>query len=150
MKEKYHHAVNALMQTDKLHRMICEKRIGTLGIHRSQHIMLMSLEAFGRPATQSEIAQRLGISTAAVAVTVKKLEAGGYITRTSDESDQRSNIVSLTENGQKIIEESKRIFEGIEQQMTSGITRTELDGFLAAVKKMETNIKEALNSEKMV
>ena len=53
--DKRHQAVYTFMQTDKMHRKLCEKKIGSLGIHRSQHIMLMVLSHFDRGVTQKEL-----------------------------------------------------------------------------------------------
>ncbi len=144
MEQQYREAVRTLMQTDKLHRTLLEKRIASLGIHRSQHIMLMVLSNFSATVKQADLAEKLGISNAAAAVTIKKLENGGYIERLSDNGDKRANIVQITSAGKAVVEESKMIFDSVERVMTSGITRTELAGFLAATEKMQINLKEAL------
>lgn len=150
MEQKYREAVHALMQTDKLHRTLLEKRINSLGIHRSQHIMLMVLSNFSAAVKQADLAEKLGISNAAAAVTIKKLENSGYIERLTNDGDRRANIVQITSAGKAVVEESKMIFDSVERVMTSGITRTELAGFLAATEKMQINLKEALKNEKMV
>lgn len=150
MEGKYDKAVQAMMQTDKLHRGLVEKRINSLGIHRSQHIMLMRLSGFSGPVNQVELAQSLKISKVAAAATLKKLEKGGYIRRVSSETDRRANIVEITPSGKSVVEESERIFKSIAAVMTSGITKTELAGFLASLEKMQINLKEALKNEKMV
>lgn len=51
------------------------------------------------PITAGAISEQLGISTARVAVLLKKLEAKGTITRLRDPSDARKTLVQLTDDG---------------------------------------------------
>lgn len=139
--EKRRLAVTSLMRADMLHRKVCEKNISALGIHRSQHIMLMRLSCFEGPVTQKEIASELQISAAAAAVTIKKLEDGGYIKRASSGDDKRCNEVEITEKGSEVIARSKAIFGNIEECMTEGMTEQELDVFIEITKKMKENLK---------
>ena len=149
--DKRHQAVYAFMQTDKMHRKLCEKKIGGLGIHRSQHIMLMVLSHFDRSVTQKEISEKLKISAAAAAVSLRKLEAAGFIERASSGGDKRCNEVKITEKGEEIVRKSKEIFESIDSVMTMGVSEAELDTFIGIVGKMEANlltkIREAENEK---
>ncbi len=139
-KDKRHQAVFEFMQTDKMHRKLCEKKIGGLGIHRSQHIMLMVLSRFDRSVTQKDISQELNISAAAAAVSLRKLEAAGYIGRVSSGGDKRCNEVKITEKGKTMVRKSKEIFESIDSVMTRGVSDEELDAFIRTVRKMEANL----------
>lgn len=55
------------------------------------------------PVTAGEISEQMGISTARVAVLLKKLEAKGLIVKGHDPRDARVTKVSLTEYGMKMI-----------------------------------------------
>ena len=88
-KPRFAELVHYFIDTDRMHRTLVEERIGTLNLHRSQHMMLRCIERCDEPPTQRYLAQMLGISTATVAVTVKKLEAEGYISRIESEADSR-------------------------------------------------------------
>lgn len=142
-EEKYRQAVELFMQTDKLHRKVVEKHISGLGIHRSQHVMLMTLARFDRAVSQKELAAKLQISTAAAAVSLRKLESGGYIARISSKEDLRYNEVTITKKGLDIVNRSEEIFKSIDKIMTDRIDDEELSGFIATVTKMKTNLKEA-------
>lgn len=139
--DKRHQAVFAFIQTDKMHRKLCEKKIGGLGIHRSQHIMLMVLSRFNRSVTQKELSGELNISAAAAAVSLRKLEAAGYIKRASSGGDKRCNEVKISEKGKTIVRRSREIFDSIDTLMTLGVSDDELSEFIATVKKMEANLK---------
>ena len=47
-----------------------------------------------------------GVSGATMAVSLKKLEKGGYINRLVDQHDNRCNQICITEKGREVVEES--------------------------------------------
>lgn len=140
-KELVHEGIGLFMHTDRLHKKLCEKRIGELKIHRSQHVMLMKLSRFRRSVSQKELADCLSITPSAATVSIKKLIAGGYVERKESEKDARFNEISITEKGEKVVLRSKEIFDLIDAQMVSGIGKEELMSFIATLKKMEENLK---------
>ena len=65
-----------LIFVSQLHHRMLEKLVGATGLHRAQHRMLMTL-ADHEFESQSALANMLEISTATVAVSLKKLERDG-------------------------------------------------------------------------
>ena len=137
-KELAGNACRMFMKTDRLHRKAFESLVSRLGIHRSQHILLMHL-ARGE-MSQTELAAHLEISTAAVAVSLKKLEAGGYIEKKTAERDSRYNEIALTKKGRDIITSSERFFCDIDSAMIEGITPEMLDSFVKCLEIMQNNL----------
>lgn len=114
----YHDTIGAMIRLLRRHRCICEAEVKNFNIHHSQHKILMHIAMCGKKApTQVEIAQHFQISPAAVAVTLKKLEAAGYITRSARSEDMRNNEVALTVSGKKICKETELAFDGIDAKM---------------------------------
>ena len=70
------------IHTDRLHRKTVERFADTLGIHLSQHFVLMRTAHMGGSVPQKTLAAALQISPAALAVTLKKLQSGGFIEKT--------------------------------------------------------------------
>ena len=66
------------------------------------------------PVTAGTISSRLDISTARVAVLLKKMDAKGFITKEKDPVDARVTIVKLTDFGRKTIES---MWEEVKSQM---------------------------------
>lgn len=128
----------------RLHHKICEKRLASLPIHRSQHMLLMHLARSTEPPSQKELAAHLEVSPAAVAVSLKKLEAEGYISRTATEDDSRVNEIAITQKGREIIAASRRIFDGIDTEMFAGVSQEEMEACIATLQKVEANIKALL------
>lgn len=64
------------------------------------------------PITAGTISEKLGISTARVAVLLKKLEAKGKIRKQRDSTDARKTLVQLTDLGIEWIHETwKKIYD---------------------------------------
>lgn len=55
-----------------------------------------------KPLTSGEISQRMGVSTARVAVLLRKMSNRGYIVKQNPADDARVVLVSLTEEGRKM------------------------------------------------
>ena len=70
--------VEKYIQTNRRHRKILEQELNFTGVYRSQHQLLMFI-ADNPNVSQKELARLYGVSTATIAVSLKKLEQGGYI-----------------------------------------------------------------------
>ena len=145
-------AVELFKRTDAMHRCAFNRAVKSLDIHRSQHMVLMHLSHFNEPVSQKQIAEKFGISSAAIAVTVKKLEAKGLIQKIPDKKDGRYNCISLTEKGMELTKVTHTFFSEIDRRMFEGLSEEQLDTFIACHEKMQANllaIKEQAD-EKMV
>ena len=81
-------AVSLLIRNMRRHHALVERKTCDLGIHHSQHRMLMTLaRRQEHTPSQKELAERLGISAAAVTATLKKLEKEEYITRSMTDEE---------------------------------------------------------------
>ncbi|PJJ28574.1 MarR family winged helix-turn-helix transcriptional regulator [Lacrimispora celerecrescens] len=113
------------MRIMKLHRYILDERLKETGVYRSQHQILMMLADHSN-VSQKEIAERLYVSTATIAVSVKKLEKGGYITRVVDQEDNRMNKLCLTEKGKHTVKHSREFFHNVEERMFRDFSADEM------------------------
>ncbi len=74
--------------------------------------------------TQKEIADKLGVTPASIAISTKRMQKAGLIEKLTDESDLRRNRLSATGNGIELAricraqadDLDKRMFEGFSQQ----------------------------------
>lgn len=131
-----------LIFVSQLHRRMLEKLVGATGLHRAQHRMLMTL-ADHEFESQSALANMLEISTATVAVSLKKLERDGYIQKKVKEGDSRANFIQLTEQGKKVVESSREIFESIDKKAVRGFTDEELVVLRTFLSRMYENLSES-------
>ena len=99
----YMSAMRRIIHVAKTHHSIIESKTKDVGMHRSTHMMLRCLSECETPPTQKEIAEKLGISAAAVAVTLDKLEGEGYVEKLPLDDDRRANRVKIPERGREYI-----------------------------------------------
>ena len=137
----YRDIMRRLFLINHLHHASIDSRADRLGLHRSQHMMLTMISMSGEPLTQKEISERLDISPAAVAVTLRKLIAGGYVCRSQDEGDARCNNVSITAEGRRVLEETREIFDSVDATVFSGFSEGELSSLKEMLDRMRANLK---------
>lgn len=138
-------AVASLMKTERMHKAVVDSRISALGIHRGQHSILREIaRAEKNPdrkaLSQKDIAQLFGVSAAAVAMMMKKMENEGYITRNMSTSDNRFNELHLTELGHSMLSQSHEIFHEIDAATYNGISEEDLAIFMRCLEKMQENL----------
>ena len=128
-----------LRHTLRVHHAICESRVRDLGIHPAQHMLLMHL-SMREIGSQRELAAHMGISPAALAVSLGKLEAGGYVEKEISGSDSRVKTLAITEKGRALVADSKCIFDDIDRQMFKGISDEETATLLGLLQRLRKNL----------
>ena len=137
-------AVGLLHPVMRRHHALVERRTCDLGIHHSQHRMLMTLaRQQEHTPSQKELAQRLGISAAAVTATLKKLEKEEYITRSMTDEDNRRNEIRITDKGIAKLLEGRAIFESSDRTMFEGFTAEEMATFISYMERLNGNLDAA-------
>ena len=127
-------------------RRSLERRVKSTGVFSSQHRILMHLNMQPN-CSQAELAEQLEVSPAAIAVSMKKLEKGGYILRKPDVSDSRALQVIITPKGQDVIEQSISIFQTQEREMFEGFTDVEMQQLSGFFERMYRNLEEKRKTE---
>lgn len=121
------------------HRRIMLNYLDETGVYQAQHRLLMEIAC--RPnASQNDIARSMDVSAATVAVSLKKLEKGGYISRVTDKADNRLNKITITEKGNRVVERSKQIFASTDQKVFSGFTDEEKQTLSVLLQKLDANL----------
>ena len=144
-QEKYRKCIHLFLKCNRLHHALIESKVSALGLHRSQHTMLLTINHIGN-ISQKELAQSMEISPAAVTVTLKKLEAQGYIERSSSSSDSRVNNITITEKGREIIEKTTKIFDEVDEQTFKGFTEEKLDRLCEALNQLSQDLQSVHKS----
>lgn len=135
-----HELIEKYIRVNRLHRSLMENKLGGTGVYRSQHQLLMCVSD-NPNISQVELARMHGVSGAAIAVSLKKLEKGGYIVREADEKDTRFNLISITEKGKKVVSDSVSIFGHIEQCMFDGFSEKDMKVMGELLDRIYTNLR---------
>ncbi len=114
-----HQAMTHFIRLTRMQRSVVSSRVKETGIYQGQHQILMHIHRHP-DASQKDIAGMLEVSTATIAVALKKLERAGYIRRTVDGADNRYNRIKITEKGRQIVRQSHKILKRTEEEMFDG------------------------------
>ncbi|APL93788.1 MarR family transcriptional regulator [Sphingobium indicum] len=112
-----------------------------LGITYPQYLVLHALwEQDGR--TIGQIAERLSLESSTVTPLVKRLEAGGFLTRARSAADERRVDVRLTERGAAMREECGCLGEALLER--SGMDGAQLADLNGRVKQLWGALRDPL------
>ncbi|EPR08909.1 MarR family transcriptional regulator [Sphingobium indicum IP26] len=112
-----------------------------LGITYPQYLVLHALwEQDGR--TIGQIAERLSLESSTVTPLVKRLEAGGFLTRARSATDERRVDVRLTERGAAMREECGCLGEALLER--SGMDGAQLADLNGRVKQLWGALRDPL------
>lgn len=133
--------IQLMVYTDRLHKSALEQMVSKGGLHRSQQMVLIYLLGQGKPLSQAEIANHFRISPAAIAVTLKKLAAAGWIDRRPCPGNARMNEITLSKKSYAVVEEAGLALKKLNEITYQNISEEELKAFSATLIKMQQNIK---------
>ena len=134
-------AIEMFIKTNRMHKKLIDFGVqSSINIHRTQHIILMHLAKCNTLLSQKELAEHLNITPAAVTGALKKLECDGYIRR-SVGGDNRYNEITITEQGRRVVEESRALFQRIDRSLFVGFSDEEIRTFTDFLERMQNNMR---------
>ena len=140
-ESKLSSAINMMIKTDHMHKALIDSRMRDLGVHRTQHRILMILARCDKLPSQKELAECLDVTPAAVTIALKKIESDGYVERTLGQ-DNRYNELRITEKGRALVKKTKKLFCEADSSMFDGFTDEELDTYISCLEKLQANIRK--------
>jgi len=132
----------------KAHHCVIEAITKDIGMHRSTHIMLYHISKCDTPPSQKDLAQALNISAAAVASTIERLEAEGYIEKTVLDTDRRTNLISVSEKGREALDQVSGRLGKTDEEIFAGLDENELDAFMKTLDVIIESIKAIKGKKK--
>ena len=137
-ESKLSRAIDMMVKTDHMHKALIDSRVHTLGIHRTQHRILMILARHDKLPSQKELAEYLNVTPAAITIALKKIENDGYVEKTLGQ-DNRYNELRITGKGRELVKKTRKIFTEADESMFVGFTDEELTvGFLCGKSQKES------------
>ena len=132
-------AIGRLVCTQRLHHKVVDRRLEGMGVHHSQHRMLMKVSKLGRSASQKDIADAMDVSPACVARTLKCLSGEGLIEK-REGADGRCNEISILPEGRRLVDDSLALFTRINAEMFEGVSDAELDALSTVLRRIQGNL----------
>lgn len=147
-ESKLSQAIDMMIKTDHMHRALIDSKVGSLGVHRTQHRILMHLAKHDCLPSQKELAEHLNVTPAAVTGALKKIEKDGFVEKTLGH-DNRFNELRITDKGREIVKLTKKLFSEADASMFEGFSDDELDNYIACLEKLQANmIRQCERKEK--
>ena len=153
---EYRELMHKLIELCVLHRYSVGQKASAAGLYRGQPPLLDYLLKNGESA-QKDIAEHLHVSPASVAVSIRRMEKNGLVTKVCDESDLRRNRISITEKGIRVLHDFHSFCLDLDRKMFSGISEPELVQLEDFLNRMTENlldgrdrsvVKQALEMER--
>ena len=138
---EYFEAVKALHRLELLRRIKARSLMADSGLHPGQPRLLEYIRCHPG-CTQKEAADELDVTPASAAASLKRLEKAGFVSRLPDEKDARRNRRFIAALGEESMEEIRRRFISLDEEMFAGLTVEEVDMFRRTCEKMFDNLAD--------
>lgn len=115
-----------------------------LGVHPRQIPILITIKN-NDGISQKKIAESLMVSAPSVAVSLKRLEKNGLITKNTDSADQRIFRIYLSQKGRDALEKAENIMQQLYFEAFKDFTTEELVLLKRFLVNIKTNLSEVVD-----
>ncbi len=123
-----------------------QQAMGRKGLRYGQPLTLMILFD-EQPICQTELASIMNVTTASVAVSLKRMEKSGWIVKESNPQDMRYSVIRLTEQGEALARYCRNEMERLDRMQYVGFSETELAQLADFYKRMHENLQTVDETE---
>jgi DNA-binding MarR family transcriptional regulator len=103
------------------HRALAIAALAPFGIHPGHKLLLLELETAGS-CTQAQLAAATGYEPPTITLSVRQLEAAGFVVRRPSLADGRATIVELSDGGRALMPNLKAAWRQVAEQTIAGLT----------------------------
>ena len=121
-------------------REVAQAIEGTMSV---SEFLVLRLIAHAGPSRVSRIAHKMQITSSAVTFLTDKLVDKGLILRKRGETDRRVVLVSITEEGARVLKELEALRRAAAERILEGLSDAELWGIAAILDKSASGIDTA-------
>jgi DNA-binding MarR family transcriptional regulator len=132
------HALARMRRSMSLLEPLLEVPLARFGLNHAAFDTLSALRRIGPPyqMTASELATQCLRTQATLTTRIARLEREGLVQRSSDPSDGRAVVISLTECGLQVIDEAAPVYLEAERLLLSGLDEVERDQLSAILQRL--------------
>ncbi|GAB3474744.1 MarR family winged helix-turn-helix transcriptional regulator [Amycolatopsis cihanbeyliensis] len=125
--------------TAKASRQFFEQLLAEQGASFAMWTVLATLTVKG-PMIQRELAARLSIEGPTLTRHLESMVGRGLVSRTRTDTDRRSSLVELTEDGRRMYERLASVATGANEAMLSGVSPTDVQRFGQVLDRILANV----------
>jgi len=128
-----------LAEVVRLQLRVYNGRFRATGLNQSQIAALLHLQR-AEQLSQTDLGARLGMRKAATGTLIDGLEEKGLVERTRGREDRRLQLVSITDAGERVVEEVDRMGETLGTGLRQGISRDERVQLVSILQRLRQNL----------
>lgn len=117
-------------------------------LNRSQAAILFTLHR-RKSISQKELARELNMTAPSITSAIQKMEREGYITRETDQHDQRVMRLTLAERGKSCIQSVKDVGERMDEIILGGMSLEEQLLFRRLMLQVKDNLEKYERKEEV-
>ena len=146
MKERVRELIGTINKVYIMHRKLFLKKSQAYKLYVGQPALLRFVRTHPG-CTQTEIAENLGVSSASVAFSAKRLERSGFLMKQVNTLNMRCNKLYVTSEGLEVLDKFQDVLDDMNMAMFEGFTVEELEQVAAFSERIKNNIEKTLNAE---
>ena len=117
-----------------------------IGLYPGQPQLLKALKKHGK-ANQKELADILMIKPSTLTVMIQRMEKQGFIKKEQDKNDLRKTVITLTDEGQKVLCKFEKIEEELEDHLDSILEKDEKIVLKRLLNKINISFAKSYNDK---
>ena len=129
-----------MQRVAKLLNRAFEDELAAAGGSLPMWLILVSLKS-GRPETQRELAETVGIQGATMTHHLDSLEKAGLVSRSRDPANRRVQRVELTKDGDAAFDRLRKVAMKFDQRLRAGLSQEELASVSQVLDKLADNAR---------
>jgi DNA-binding MarR family transcriptional regulator len=141
--------VRQLISISVIHRCQITRSAAKVGLYFGQPSILQYV--IDNPGcSQKDLAEANHISPASAAVSLKRIEKAGLITRTPDADDSRKNHLHVTPKGMDALKQFRKICDTTDKEMFKGFSQEDMDTLHSLLTRLHDNLDSKSFSPKEI
>ena len=109
--------------------------VASLGLRPPHYDLLVTLAA-GMASSQKDLADVLNLDQARLVALLDEMEDTGLVIRRQDPADRRRNVVALTDEGERVVDEGRLIEARVERELLAPLEGSERAAFAAMLRRL--------------
>ena len=135
MGAEYCEVVGSMEKLHILRRIVLQKATADSGLYIGQ-LPILEYIRHNDGCTQAELAEKMFVSPASIALSTKRMEKEGLLKKQTDKDNLRRNKLTITEKGREVSQECRRVFDEVDKKMFAGLSSDEISQFKELMDKM--------------
>ncbi|MGH3385788.1 MAG: MarR family winged helix-turn-helix transcriptional regulator [Nocardioidaceae bacterium] len=131
--EEGQRANRALNKITKTYRAVQARKLGVIGLHPGQDVLVWVLAQEPAGMTVSQLAIRLGVEPPTATRSLTRMEPTGLFTREPVEGDRRQVRIVLTTRARELVPEIERVWAELAREAFGHLDRSQRDDVVAAL-----------------